>query len=51
MAFLGANNNLDDYKNDIKPDQTMPNYNDSLSSIAWANQTLPNYFATTSWDG
>ena len=51
MAFLGGNTSIDDYKNDIKPDQTMSNYNDSISSIAWANQQLPNYFATTSWDG
>ena len=51
MAFLGGNTSLDDYKNDIKPDQSMPGYNDSISSIAWANQQLPNYFATTSWDG
>ena len=51
MAFLGTNSSLDDYKNDIKPDQSMPNYNDSISNVAWANQQLPNYFATTSWDG
>lgn len=51
MAFLGTTSALDDYKNDIKPDQSVPNYNDSISSIAWASQQLPNYFATTSWDG
>jgi hypothetical protein len=50
MAFLGSNNN-DDYKNDLKPDQSMPNYNDSVSSITWAPPQLPNFFATTSWDG
>ena len=51
MAFLGGNTSLDDYKNDIKPDQSMPGYNDSISSIAWASQQMPNFFATTSWDG
>lgn len=51
MAFLGTTTGIDDYKNDIKPDQSMPNYNDSISSVAWASQQLPNYFATTSWDG
>ena len=29
----------------------MPNYNDSISSITWNQFQLPNYFATTSWDG
>jgi len=51
MAFLGANNSLDDYKNDVKPDQSMPQYSDSISSIAWASPNIGNYFATTSWDG
>ena len=49
MAFLGTS--VDDYKNDLKPDQSMLAYNDSLSSIAWASQQMPNFFATTSWDG
>lgn len=51
MSFLGTQNSQDDYKNDIKPDQSMPNYADSISSIAWASAQIPNYFATTSWDG
>jgi mRNA export factor len=50
MAFLSSNAQ-DDYKNDIKPDQSMPNYNDSISSISWSSMQLPNYIATTSWDG
>ena len=51
MAFLGANTSLDDYKNDVKPDQSMPPYSDSISSLAWSSPNIGNYFATTSWDG
>ena len=50
MSFLG-NTSLDDYKNDLKPDQSVPNYQDSISSIAWAPPQIGNFFATTSWDG
>lgn len=50
MAFLGTTS-LDDYKNDIKPDQSMPGFGDTISSLAWANQQAPNLFASTSWDG
>ena len=50
MAFNGGTS-LDDYKNDVKPDQSMPNYSDSISSIAWAPNHIGNFFATTSWDG
>jgi hypothetical protein len=50
MSFMGGSS-LDDYKNDVKPDQTMPNYQESVSAIAWAPSHIGNYFATTSWDG
>lgn len=50
MAFLGTTS-IDDYKNDVKPDQTVPAFNDSISSLAWANPQFPNFFASTSWDG
>jgi WD40 repeat protein len=40
----------DDYTNDIKPDQTVPSFNDSVSHIAWAPNGA-HIFATTSWDG
>lgn len=50
MAF-SATSAQDDYKNDVKPDQSMPNFNDTISSITWANLQLPNYMATTTWDG
>jgi len=51
MAFLGTPASMDDYKSDIKPDQSMPPFADSISSIAWSAPQLPNYFASTSWDG
>jgi len=50
MSFLG-NTGADDYKNDIKPDQSVPLFTDSISSIVWAPQHVGNFFATTSWDG
>lgn len=40
----------DEYNNDVKPDQTMPPFTDSISHIAWA-PTIPNVFACTTWDG
>jgi hypothetical protein len=49
MNLIGNSYN-DDYKNDIKPDQTVTPFGDAFSSISWA----PNHnqiFATTSWDG
>jgi mRNA export factor len=52
MAFLGTTGStLDDYKNDVKPDQSMPAYADSVSSLAWSSPNIGNFFATTSWDG
>jgi len=50
MSFLGTTS-ADDYKNDVKPDQSVPNYQDSISSVAWAPPQIGNFFATTSWDG
>ena len=50
MAFLGTTA-LDDYKNDVKPDQSVPPFGDSISSIAWASQQAPNLFCSVSWDG
>jgi len=50
MSFLG-NTGADDYKNDIKPDQSVPLYSDTISCISWAPQQIGNFFATTSWDG
>lgn len=50
MAF-SASSAQDDYKNDVKPDQSMPNFNDSISSIVWGNLQVPNYMAVTTWDG
>lgn len=47
---LVVNNFNDDYKNDIKPDQTVTPFGDAFSSIAWA-PNLNQIFATTSWDG
>jgi len=49
MSFL-ATNSLDDYKSDIKPDQSMPPLGEAFSSMAWATN-LQNIFASTSWDG
>ncbi|CAM6006158.1 unnamed protein product [Sphagnum balticum] len=49
MSFMNTNS-LDDYKNDIKPDQSTTPFNDSFSSIAWS-PTLGPIFASTSWDG
>lgn len=40
----------DQYNNDIKPDQSVPQFNESISHIAWA-PTIPNVFACTTWDG
>lgn len=50
MSFIGGAS-LDDYKNDVKPDQSMPNYQDSISNISWAPAHLGNFFVTSSWDG
>lgn len=40
----------DQYTNDIKPDQSVPLFTESISHIAWA-PTIPNVFACTTWDG
>jgi mRNA export factor len=51
MSLLGVNPNAnDDYKNDIKPDGSVPAFTDSFSSISWA-PTLPQVFAATAWNG
>ena len=49
MLFLGGTL-ADDYKNDIKPDQSVPNFQDSISSISWAPPNIGNYFAASTWD-
>jgi hypothetical protein len=49
MLFLGGTL-ADDYKNDFKPDQSVPGFQDSISSISWAPSNIGNYFATTTWD-
>jgi mRNA export factor len=48
--LVGNNTGADDYKNDIKPDQSVTPFNDSFSNMAWA-PSVPNVFASTSWDG
>lgn len=48
MAFVSTNN--DDYKNDIKLDNSAAPLPDAISSISWA-PTSDNVFAATSWDG
>jgi WD40 repeat protein len=51
MSLLTGNiNSVDDYKGDVKPDQSVPPLNDAFSSISWA-PNVPQVFATTSWDG
>ncbi len=42
--------NQDEYINDVKPDQSVPPFTDTISHIAWA-PTIPNIFACTTWDG
>lgn len=49
MSFIGTNI-ADDYKNDIKPDQTVPPFGEAISSVAWAHN-IGQIFATTAWDG
>lgn len=50
MSFLGGTSS-DDYNKDVKPDQTVPIFQDSISAISWAPAQIGNIFATTSWDG
>lgn len=50
MSLLGANQGNDDYKNDIKPDASVPAFTDSFSSISWA-PSIPQVFASTAWNG
>lgn len=48
--LVGNNSTNDDYKSDVKPDQTVAPFNDAFSSISWA-PTIAQVFASTSWDG
>lgn len=48
--LVGNSSPVDDYKGDVKPDPSVPPFTDAFSSIAWA-PSVPQVFATTSWDG
>lgn len=49
-VLIGNNSLIDDYKGDVKPDQSVPPINEAFSSISWA-PNVPQVFAATSWDG
>lgn len=49
-TLVGNNSANDDYKSDVKPDQSVAPFNDAFSSISWA-PTIPNVFCSSSWDG
>ena len=48
MSFGVGGSANDDYRNDIKPNQTVTPFNDSISNICWSANGP--YFATTTWD-
>lgn len=51
MSLIGVNAvGNDDYKNDIKPDASVPALTDAFSNISWA-PTIPQVFAATTWNG
>ncbi len=47
---FGSNNAADDYLKDIKTDNSLTPFEDSVSNICWANNIGP-FIATSSWDG